>query len=91
MMKKFDSRYNSKSTATHISQMAELLSIRYRSVQEDMAKHVDRMAGLLEQLRSMSTMLDDSLAIAIIFASIEMAELLPITAAITTLADRDLN
>lgn len=48
MMKKLDARYNTKSTATRISKMAELVSIKYQSVREDIAKHVDRMGELLE-------------------------------------------
>lgn len=39
----------------------------------------------------MNTVLDDLLAIGVLVASIEVAELLPVTTAIKTLAEKDLN
>lgn len=91
MLQKLDARYDSKSTATRISKMAELVCVKFTNAREDISKHVDRLAGLLEQLRSMNTPLPDSLAIGILVASIEVSELTPVTAAIKTLADKDLN
>lgn len=51
--------YNSKSAAMRIPKMPELMTTRYRTMQDDMAKHVDRKSGLFEKLRSMKTVLDD--------------------------------
>lgn len=90
MFQKLDMRYDSKSTATRISKMAELVSLKYGNLRDDISKHIDRMAGLLEQLRSMNTVLDDALAIGILVASIEVSELSAVTAAIKTLAEKDL-
>ena len=91
MLEKLDRRYDSKTTASKIAKMSELVSMRYTSIRDDMARHVDRMAALIEQLRSMKTTLDDSLAIGILVASIDVPSLLPITAAIKTLAESDIN
>ena len=89
MMAKLDDRYDSKTIATRISKMSELVSLKYTSLRDDVGKHIDKLAGIIEQLRSMGTNFDDSLAIGILVASIEVPELGPATAAIKTLADKD--
>lgn len=89
MLAKLDSRYDSKSTASKIAKVSELVSTRYSSLREDMSVHVDRMAGLIEQLKSMGMTLDESLSIGILVASIEVQELMPVTASIKTLSESD--
>lgn len=49
-----------------------------------MSKAIDRLAGVIEQLREMKTEFADSLAIGILFASIDVTQILPATAAIKT-------
>ena len=90
MMVKLNDRYDSKTTASRISKMSELVSIRYTSLRDSIEKHIDRMAGLIETLRSMGSTFDDALAIGILVASIDVQELLPVVAAIKTLSDRDM-
>lgn len=46
--------------------MAELVSLKFNFSRDGMSKHIDEMAGLIEQLRCMKTPLDDSLAIRIL-------------------------
>lgn len=50
-----------------------------------MAKHDERMAVLIEQLRSIKTNLDDFLVIDILVSFIEVLQMLPVTAVIKTL------
>jgi len=87
MLAKLDERYDSKTTASRISKMTELVSLRYMSVNKDMSTHVDKMAGILEQLAAMDTRIQDELAVALLVASIEAPELEAVTAAIKTLSD----
>lgn len=89
MMNKLNERYDSKSTASKIAKMSELVSMRYMTLKDDLSGHFDRMAGLLEQLKAMENSLDDSLYIGILVASIEVSHLLPVTAAIKTLVEKD--
>jgi len=53
MMDKLDARYSSKSVASRISKFSELVSVRFSSIKSDMAKHIDHLAGLIEELRGM--------------------------------------
>lgn len=52
---------------------------------------VDKMASLIEQLRSMGSTFDYSLAIAMLLSSIEVSELFAVTASINTLSDKNIN
>lgn len=90
MMQKLDARYDSKSTASKISKMVELVSVRYTSVRDDMSKHIDRLAGLVEQLNNMGSQLPEDLTVGILVASIEVTALMPVTASIKTLSDENL-
>lgn len=72
MLSKLDARYDSRSTATRIAMMPELVSARYISLREDMSAHVDQMAALIEQLRAMGTTFEDALAVGILVASIHV-------------------
>ena len=76
MMVKLNERYDSQTVASRISKMSELVSIRYTSLKEDIDKHIDRMAGLIENLRSMGSTFDDTLSIGILVASIDVADLI---------------
>lgn len=91
MMAKLNDRYDSKTIASRISTMSELVSIKYTSLGDDIDKHIDKVEGLIEKLRAMGTVFDDSLAIGILVASIDLPEMAPATAAIKTLADKDVN
>lgn len=52
-----------------------------------MALHIDKMAAIIEQLRSMKTNHDERLVFGILVVSIHPAELLSVTVSIKTLAD----
>lgn len=90
MMKKLDAYYVSKSTSTLVSKMSELVSVQYKNVGEDIEKHIDGVAELLEQLGSMDAVLSDVLAFGILVASIEVMELAPVTATIKTIAEKNI-
>lgn len=90
MIAKLYERYNSKSTANRISKMVQLMSIKFVSIHDDISEHIYRLTELLEQLQSMGTMLDNTLSVGILVASIQVAELAPVTAATKTLAESDL-
>ena len=87
IMAKLDARYDNKSTASKISKMSELVSTTYKNLSKDIRKHIDKLAGLVAQLKSMKTNLDDTLAVGIMLASIQVPALAPVVAAIKTLAD----
>lgn len=53
-----------------------------------MAKQIDHLAGLLEQLSAMDSPLPETLAVGILVASIEVNDLMPVTASIKTMADQ---
>lgn len=63
MLHKLDARYDSRSTASKIAKMSEMVNNRFSSLHDDITTHCDNMAGLIEQIRSMGTTFDDSLAI----------------------------
>lgn len=90
MMVKLDARYDNKPTAAKISKMSELVSIDYTDTGRDIRKHIDKLAGLVAQLKAMKTSINDTLAVGIIIASIKHPALAPVTAAIKTLADKDI-
>ena len=87
MLAKLDARYDNKSTAAKISKMSELVSIAYKNSAKDIRKHIDKLAGLVAQLKAMKTPIADTIAVGILLASIPVPSLDPITAAIKTLAD----
>lgn len=69
--------------------MAELVAVMFSHARDDMSQHIDRLYGFIENLRSLDTVFDDSLALGILVASTEVSELFPITAAINTRAGKD--
>ena len=89
MLEKLDARYDSKTTASKISKMVDLVSIRYTNPRTDITKHIDRMGSIVEQLQAMQASMDESLKVGILIASIEVPEMRAVVAAIKTLADKD--
>ena len=87
MLKKLSERYDSKSTASRISKMTELISLRYVDLNKDIGTHIDRMAEILEQLASMNTAISDELSIALLISSIHVNEMAPMAAAVKTMSD----
>lgn len=79
MLTKMDSRYDPKTTTSRIAKILELVSTRYGSLNEDISAHVDRLDGLVKQLKGMNTSLEEFLAIGILVDSIDVTELLPVT------------
>lgn len=71
--------------------MSELVSLSYTSLRDDMDKNIDKLDGTIKQLRAMGTLFEESLAIRIIVASINVPVLSPATVASKTLADKDFN
>lgn len=47
MMEKLNSRFDSRSTAAKIPNIAELVSTRYNIVKNDIKEHIDRMYGCI--------------------------------------------
>lgn len=90
MMTKLDARYDNKSTAAKISKMAELVSVKYSNPAKDIRKHIDKLAGLVAQLKAMKTAIDDTIAVGILLASIQVPALAATIAAVKTLADTDM-
>ncbi|KAI0557113.1 gag-polypeptide of LTR copia-type [Gracilaria domingensis] len=87
MLQKLGERYNSKTAASRIAKMTELIALRYLNTKQGMGKHIDKMKGILEKLEAMNTKIPKELAIAILISSIDASELIPITAALKTLTD----
>lgn len=90
MMTKLDERYDSKTMASKISKMTELLSLQYTSPSKDVARHIDRLAGLIDQVRAIEISIDDTLAVGILILSIKTAAFCPVVAAFTTISESDL-
>lgn len=70
--------------------MYELDSIRFNSFREDIDKHIDNLAGIIGQLRSKGSTVDDALVIDILVVSVATHELVPATAAIKTIVDKEM-
>lgn len=90
MLEKLDARYASKTAASKITKMTDLITMKYTSLRSDISKHIDKMASTIEQLKGMDVTIQDSFAVAILVASIEVLALRPATTAIKTLAETDL-
>lgn len=73
-MEKLDARFDSWSAATNILKIIEVVSTRYCNVKDDITKHIDRMAELLQQLKSMKEIMDDAVQVGILIASINVPE-----------------
>lgn len=89
MLQKLAERYDSKTAASRIAKMTELITLRYDNILKDMGEHVDKMAGILEKLEGMDTSLPEEFSIALLISSIAVPELIPMTAALKKLSDDD--
>ena len=87
MLHKLDERYNSKSAATRISKITELITMCYDSIKKSMGTHIDQMDAVLEQLEGINTSMPLELSVALLIASIQGQELHAVTAAVKTLND----
>lgn len=90
IMEKLDATFDSRSTATKISKITALVSGGYSSVKIDIKKHIDLMAAILEQLKSMKAIMDDTVQVGTLIAYIDVPDLNAMTAAIKTLAEEDI-
>lgn len=72
MLENLDARFDSQWAATKISKVSELFSVQYASVKQDIAKHINCMATLIEQLNSLNAIMDDALQMGIIIAYIDV-------------------
>lgn len=68
MMKKLNTRYDSNTIACRIAKSLELVFSGY-SLKRDKEKQIDKLAGIIEQLRLMCASFDNALAIGILVAS----------------------
>lgn len=91
MMAKLDARYSSKTVEIGISNLDEIIYVRYKSFKSDISKQLDCLDGLIEEMRAMGTSFDNALAIGILLSSIKKDQLIPTTSAIEKLSDKDLN
>lgn len=89
MFEKLDARYASKTAASKITKMTELITLKYTSLKADISAHIDHMAAMIEQLMGMNVTIEDSFSVAILVASIEVTALRSATTAIKTLAEDD--
>ena len=90
MLAKLDARYASKTAASKITKMTDLITMSYMSLKSDITKHIELMAATVEQLRGMKVTIEESFAVAILVASVQVPSLRPATTAIKTLAEDDL-
>lgn len=60
------------------------------SNKKDLSRHIDQIADLTEQLNQVGNLVDDSLNIGILVASIKVTQLLSVTCAIKILAEKDI-
>lgn len=90
MIELLDARYASKTAASKITKMSDLITMKFTSLRSDLPMHIDQMRATIEQLKAMSVTIEDSFAVTILVASIEVAALRPATTAIKTLAEDDL-
>lgn len=89
MREKLDARNDSKSTASKITKMVELVPLRDTSLNQHITQHIDKMAATFENLKAMQATMDESFSVGIIIALIEVIEIHSVVAAIKTLDDAD--
>lgn len=70
--------------------MSQLVSIRYKSVNEDISRHMDQITALVEQISSMGTNLAEDLTIGILVSSIEVSVLQTVAATMKKLAEKEI-
>lgn len=90
-MEKLNGPNGSKSSATKIFTMSKWGSLEFIKRSENLAKHINCMAALVEQLASMKGKLNDALFSATKEATIQVPALQPVTvASISTFAEYEL-
>ena len=89
MLEKLDGRYDSRTTASKISKMIELVSLRFTNPRSDIKNQTDRMAAVLQQVAAMKDSMDEGIQVGMLFASIDVVEMRPVIAALKKLADAD--
>lgn len=89
MLKKLDTRYASKTSASKITKISGLITLNYTSLRSDIPNHIDQMVSTIEQLKRMDMPIQYSFAVAILVASIEVTAFCPVTTAIIPLAETD--
>lgn len=88
MLENLDTRFESYSHTSEMSEMREPVSFHHQSVTQNTASHINYINYLLlEQLKNIETVLDESMEVCIIIASIDTEYLLPVTVSIKTLAE----
>lgn len=90
MLVKLDARYHVKFTASKISRMSELVTVWYKSLCDDVARHIDVLLGIIEQLRLTKNSLENFVAIRTFISSIQVLILAAVTASIKAISERDL-
>ena len=85
MLSKLDSRFESRSTWTNIKKITEFVSARFVNIKFDIAKHIDRMASILEQLKDMDGKIDNAIQFGVSIESIDVLDLGSVTDAIKTI------
>ena len=71
--------------SSRICNLSELVSLRYGSVCDDIDKHIENTAVLIEKIIAMGISLDDALAIDILVTSISVPKFMPVIAALKKL------
>lgn len=87
MLKKLDAGYRSRSAATKIGVLLELVSVEFIITDKSRSAHTDRLAGLLENLKGTDSDPMDSSAVVGLAASVQTSELMPTNAATDTLTE----
>lgn len=67
MLKKLTTRYASHANASKIMKISKLVSLQYRNEQTNITKHVYLMAAVLQKVKATTHVLDEALAIGILW------------------------
>lgn len=55
LMEILNTRFELKKIASRISKIREVFTIQYNTLREDIGKHIDKVAGLIEKLKTWAT------------------------------------
>lgn len=69
--------------------MVEMVSVRYKSLDASLLKHVGQIAGLVKHLANMGAPLKGALTIKMLVATVEVQQIFLVTAWIWTFAEKD--
>lgn len=87
MKEKLKALYASKKTSSKISTTVELVSVTYKSPAFNIAKLVDRVAGLVQNLANMSAPLQDTVPVGLLVGQVDAPKFSPVAASIWTPAE----